>query len=358
MNKSAISLTRLSSQRISQADFKTAASVVSWMGAMQAQDYTGGLWAVALRTPHLTLADVEKAIDDREIVRTWPMRGTLHFVASEDIRWMLALLAPRILAGSTSRLRQLDLDDTIIQAAGDILQTELSGGKRMTRKEIFTLFENHGIASANQRGIHILGHLAQQGLLCLGTHDGKQPTFTLLEEWLRPAPAYTREEALQMVATRYFKSHGPANLKDFAGWGHLKISDAKLAIELADSVITKETIDGIDYWLDSSTTHGMHDNAIHLLPGFDEYVLGYKDRSAIMHSDHMKIIVPGGNGVFLPTIVENGQVIGTWKRTLRAKDVRIQLVPFQPLSSIQQEKIAVSAKRFGDFLGLPTAIEG
>jgi len=347
---------RLRSQHISQADFTRAADVVSWMGAMQAQDYAGSLWAIALRTPHLTQTDVEQAIADRQIVRTWPMRGTLHFVASEDIRWMLALLTPRILAGSAGRLRQLNLDDTVIEQAEGILQTELSGGKRMTRKDIFALFEHHGISSASQRGAHILGHLSQQGLLCLGTHEGKQPTFTLLEEWLKPAPSYTREEALQKLAMRYFTSHGPASLKDFAGWAHMTIRDAKLAIELAGNELAMETVDGVDYWLSPSSISATHDSAIHLLPGFDEYVLGYKNRDAIMQPDHIQIIVPGGNGMFLSTIVENGRVIGTWKKTIRKNDVQIHLAPFQPLGSQQLDKIEIAAKRYGEFLGLSAAI--
>jgi hypothetical protein len=145
---------RLTSQHIASADFATAKDVVSHMAAMQAQDYHGALWAIALRTPGLTKKDVEQAIIDRHIVRTWPMRGTLHFLAAEDARWVTALLAPRAIAMSAGRLRQLELDETVLKRAEELIVRALNGGNCLTRTELCDMLDKNAIISAGQRGLH------------------------------------------------------------------------------------------------------------------------------------------------------------------------------------------------------------
>ena len=216
---------RLSSQHIAQADLATARDVTSWMGAMQAQDYAGALWAIGLRTPHLTKDDIEKAIEQREIVRTWPMRGTLHFLAAEDARWMTRLLAPRTLAAAASRRKQLAIDDSVLMAARDVIVRALEGEKCLTRNELCNRLDTAGIATAGQRGIHLLHYWAEMTLICFGPHDGKQPTFVLMDEWLPKIPGKDRDEALKELAIRYFKSHGPASLRDFSGWSNLTVKE-------------------------------------------------------------------------------------------------------------------------------------
>lgn len=175
---------RLVNQKISGGKFKSPAEVVRWMGAMQAQDYPGALWGVGLRTEESTLAAVEQAIVDREIVRTWPMRGTLHFVPAENVRWMLSLLTPRIVRSAASRHRNLGLDEDIFAKSRTLFEKELQGGKILTRSEMYEMLEQAGISAVGQRGIHILWKLSQEGLLCFGPYKGKQPTFVLLDEWI------------------------------------------------------------------------------------------------------------------------------------------------------------------------------
>lgn len=325
------------------------------MGAMQAQDYNGALWAIALRTQNLTLADVEQAILDRSIVRTWPMRGTLHFVAAEDVRWMCQLLTPRIISSSAGRRRELELDEATLIKAKDILIAALSGGKYLSRPELFRILDESGIPPTGQRGIHILAHYSQLGLLCFGPHQTKRPTFTLLNEWIKPTAERSLDESLALLATRYFTSHGPASLKDFAGWGTLKIADARRAIEIAGKALTKSTINDVDYWHAQLSTARPTSSAF-LLPGFDEFMLGYKDRSAALAFEHANKIVPGSNGVFLPTIVRNGQVIGTWKKTVRAASVNVQLIPFTTIDTDTKKQLQVAANRYAAFLQKPVTI--
>jgi hypothetical protein len=346
---------RLSSQHIAQADFTTAKDAVAWMGAMQAQDYAGALWAIALRTPDLTREDVEKAIADRQIVRTWPMRGTLHFLAAEDARWITRLLAPRPLAMAASRRRELKIDDKTLTDAREVIVKALQGGHCLTRNELCNRLDAAGIATAGQRGIHLLHYWAEMTLLCFGPHEGKQPTFVLMDEWLPPTREPSREEALKELARRYFTSHGPASLRDFAGWGTMTVRDARLGIELAGGMLASEEINGVRYWFDPNVVPAKP--ATYLLPGFDEYMLGYKDRSAALALEHANHIVPGGNGMFLATLVINGQVAGIWKRITRAKSQTLVITPFVPLTDTLQVSIGPAVKRYERYCGLPTSWE-
>lgn len=303
------------------------------------------------------MTDVEQAIADRQIVRTWPMRGTLHLVAAEDVRWMQALLTPRIIASSVGHRKKLGIDDAKLQRAETIIRSELSGGKRMTRAELFQALEAGGVSTDSQRGAHLLNYyFSHIGLLCLGPNIGKKPAFVLLDEWLPATEPIPREQALGKLAERYFTSHGPATLKDFAGWAYLPMADARRGIELAKEKLVQETINDTIYWSGVGASQQTSTPTAFLLPGFDEFILGYKDRSAMIAPEHANKIVPGGNGMFLATIVINGRVVGTWKKTVRKTSVGITLLPFAPLPSDELELLAPAVKRYGEFLGLPATL--
>src|SRR5499425_503893 len=213
---------RLYNQHIAGARFDNPGDVVGWLGAVQAQDYLSSLWAVGLRMKNATEKDVEKAIADKTLVRTWPMRGTLHFVAAADVRWMLELLTPRIVANNVQRLlRQFGLDEAAFARSKDLVARALQGGKRLTRNATYEVLEAEGVSTAGQRGLHILWRLAQDGVICLGSREGKQQTFALLDEWAPKAKRMGRDESLAELAKRYFTSRGPATLQDFTWWSGL-----------------------------------------------------------------------------------------------------------------------------------------
>lgn len=356
MDKENIGSARLTSQWAGQDKPKTAHEVVSWMGAMQAQDHAGALWAIALRTPNLTLADIEKEITERKIVRTWPMRGTLHYVAAEDLRWMQTLLTPRIVKNYAGRRAQLGIDDATLAKAEEIIKNSLKGTS-LTRGDLYQLFEDGGINPAGQKGIHMIGYFAHMGLVCHGAHIGKQPTYALVDDWIGQTDPISREESLKRLAQRYFKSHGPTTVKDFAGWGFMTMADAKLGLELAKDSLKQVEIDGAAHWLDKDTDpKTSSDIEAFLLPGFDEFILGYKDRSAVATTEHMQRVLPGGNGVFLPTIVIDGHVAGLWKKTVRKSGITITLEPFRRLSTKELKALEKPAARYGQFLDVPVAI--
>src|SRR5918912_137387 len=214
MNHRDIALQRLFSQQIAQPAFTHPGEVVAWLGAVQAQDYLGALWAVGLRTLGATEQTIEQALAEKTIVRTWPMRGTIHFVAAADARWMLELLAPRVVQRSARRRTQLGLDETIIAASTEVIAKALQGGKQLPRNALYALLEQANIATDSSRGLHILGRLAHDRLLCFGTRAGKQPTYALLDEWAPGAKSLPRDEALATLALRYFTGHGPATVQD------------------------------------------------------------------------------------------------------------------------------------------------
>ena len=337
-------------------DVRSPHDVVSHLCALQAQDYLGSLWAIGLRTTGCTQADIEAAITDRTIVRTWPMRGTLHFVAAEDVRWMLDLLAPRVIQRSAGRNLQLGLDAETIALAGELFARALAGGARLTRGEMMGLLGEAGISTEGQRGYHLLWHHAQGGLICLGPMDGKQQTFVLLDEWVPPAEPLPRDEALARIARRYAVGHGPVAAEDLARWAGLTTTEARAALAGASDSLARTDSDGVEYWAAPdepdaapSTTPSAR---VHLLPAFDEFIIGYADRRPVLgeHFDEFNSAV-SSNGMFSPTVIADGRVVGLWKRTLRRSDVRVAVTPFEPLG-VHRDALTDAARRYGRFLGL------
>lgn len=239
---------RLFNQQISRPPFEKPGDLVCWFGAVQAQDYLPALWAVGLRTRRAVEATVEQAIAQRSIIRTWPMRGTLHFVAPNDAHWMLQLLTPRVVASSARRYRELELDDAVFARAEKKVIAALQGGNRLTRRALYDALAAAGISTASSRGLHIVGYLAQRRVICFGPRAGKQPTLVLLDEWVPNAKRLERPEALTELTTRYFTSHGPATVHDFAWWSGLTIADVRAGLEGATSRLLSEVIDGRTYW--------------------------------------------------------------------------------------------------------------
>ena len=285
------------------------------------------------------------------------MRGTLHFVPAADARWMLELTAPRIIKGAAGRHRQLELDESAFHRSRKIIGGALARDPVMTRKAIFTALERGGVSPAGQRGIHILQQLCMERMLCYGPHTEKQPTFVLFDEWIPRPRTLEREEALCTLAVRYYSSHGPATLRDFVWWTQLTVNDAKRAVHLAQPSLARLDIDGTDYWMgEDDVPSGDGGLEAHLLPGFDEFMLGYRDRSAALAARYADRIVPGANGMFLSTLVLDGQVRGTWRRRATAQSATIEATPFTRLTRAERDAFGAPAGRYAKFLGSPVTL--
>ncbi len=356
MTLSDVARYRFSNQLIARQTARTPAEVVAWLGAMQAQDFLGAKWSVGLRALGVSDATVDQALADRTIVRTWPMRGTLHFVAPEDVRWMLSLLASRVLAASKGRWRQLGLNDKIFVQSRKIFRQALRGGKQLIRSEMYQALERGKISTAGQRGYHLLWRNAQEGLICLGAPRGRQQTFVLLDEWVPAAKPLEREEALAKLVLRYFVSHGPATVNDFVWWSGLTVKDAQAGIEMNVSRLASEEVDGKTHWMGRRMPALQpHSPVVALLPGFDEYILGYTERDLILDPHHARRVYSGLNLLFNPTIVIDGRIQGTWKRVIRKETVDLSFHPFKRLNTAEAQALRRATQGYGEFLGLRAA---
>ena len=329
-----VALLRLAAQWVAGPRAATPAEVVRRLGAVQGQDFPGAVTSIALRTADRRRKDVEVALDDGEIVRSWPMRGTLHVLAAEDLHWMLELLGPRAMAGLAGRRERLDLTGSDAERAREVVTAALTGGGRMQRADLLAAIDDGGVATTGQRGYHLLWFLAQTGTLCLGPTDGAgEQLFVLLDEWVRAPRRLTGEEALGELARRFFLGHGPATVQDLARWAGITLRDARTGLALARPELVALDVDGVEHLLDPATPDRLaacreEAGGLFLLPGFDEFVLGYGDRRAILDPEFAGRIVPGNNGMFRSTVVHEGRIVGTWQWTGRGAKRTVTATPF------------------------------
>jgi hypothetical protein len=338
-----LSLLRMAAQRLIGPRAATPAEAVRRLTAVQAQDLPGALTSVALRTAGGTRDGVAAALDAGEVVRSWPMRGTLHLTAAADLPWMLELLGPRVLAGAARRRQQVGLTLDDLEHGREVAVAALTGGGRSSRAALLATLAAGGVPVDGQRGYHVLWYLSQTGTLVLGPTDGADQLFVLLDEWVPEPRRPAREEALGELALRYFRGHGPATVKDLVRWAGCTVADVRAGLALARPQLESMTVDGIEHWLDPDTPARLaaaREAAadVHLLPGFDELVLGYADRSCTVPAAFAERIVPGNNGMFRATAVHAGTAVGVW-RTGRGKARPIDLEPFTELTAAVRDRI-------------------
>jgi hypothetical protein len=328
---------------------RDVASTVRRMFATQSQDFAQSVWGIGLRTPGAHRSDVLAAMASGSIVRSSSLRGTLMLVAAEDLRGILTLTAERTIAASRTRQRRLELDEETMSRARTVLETALAGRRALPRDAVLRRLENAGIRTDAQRGYHILWLLAERGIVCWGPPSGPQQGLVLLEEWIAATRTVDREEQLRRCVVRYFAGHGPATIADLAWWGGLTIADVRRGIASAGDALCEVTADGTDYWMTSDEHSRPPAVGTVALPGFDEYLLGYSDRSAALTPEYVERVVPGSNGIFRPTIVAAGRVIGTWRRTLLKGLWQMTPEPFEGLTRDQARAFEASAQAYREF---------
>ena len=346
-----VALLRLAAQWLAGPGARSPVDAVRRLGAVQAQDLPGALTSVALRTAARRRADVEAALDDGDVVRTWPMRGTLHLLAADDLHWMLDLLAARTLTPMTARWADLGLDQPQAERARELVTAALASGGRMRRTDLLTAIDSGGVSTAGQRGYHLLGYLARTGTLCLGPTDGTgEQLYVLIDDWVPVASRPAREEALGELALRFFLGHGPATVHDLTRWAGLPLRDVRTGLAIARPGLAALDVQGVEHLMDPATPDRLaacreEAEDVVLLPGFDEFVLGYRDRSTILPAEYADRIVPGNNGMFRPTVVVGGQVAGTWQWTGRGAKRMLTATPFTSLPAAVTERIRDAAAR-------------
>jgi Winged helix DNA-binding domain len=347
---------RLLNQGLSSGDSATAVDIVGRLGAVQAQDFKGALWAVGGRLPGARERDILGALNRGEIVRSWPMRGTLHFVLPEDLPWMLRLLAPRIMRSAARRHRDLELTAADFRKAEAFFRRTLRGGRAIERRRLMTMLDAAGVSTADQRGAHLVLEMAHRGVICFGPIAGKQQTLVLLEEWVGEQKVISREAALRRVAEVYFRGHGPARIDDFLWWTGLTATEGREALEAARGALQQLTCSGKTYWLferNNSVDTPARSADARLLPAFDEYFVGYRERSLTVSGAEARRIAP--LSLLSPAVLLAGQHAGTWNRRL-AKSVSVQVRATKKLKAREKDLLREEVQRYGEFLELPTEI--
>lgn len=349
---------RLAAQGLLPPGFDSPPEAVRWMTAMQAQDLQAALWAVGLRVPNAGVDAVRSALDEGLVVRSWPMRGTLHLLAPEDLRWILDITADRLLRGMGGRHRELEIAARDVDVAREAALELVSGGGAATRQELFAAFEAAGQSTNGQRGIHLLGVLCQRAWLVQGPLAGNQQLIKAFDEWIPKSRELDRSEGIAELVLRYMLSHGPATERDFAWWSGTPVTEVRSALAAVKDQLVELEFEGASYWMAPATAALLDDGvpgqrSVLALPGFDEFLLGYTDRSLVLPPEHAQKVVPGGNGMFKRTIVAGGEVVGTWARKGSGRTAAVVPEPFDTVNGLRpaaQRSFELQAARYVKFL--------
>jgi hypothetical protein len=350
---------RLRNQKLTRTTSRQPEEVVAWLGAVQSQDFIGAKWGVGLRTNGATDAAIERAFDEGRILRTHVMRPTWHFVAPADIRWLLALTAPRVHQFNAYHYRSRELTPKVFSRCHAIIARALEGGKHLTRRELETVLKQRGIETENLRLGAITMHAELSAVICSGPMRGKQHTYALLEERVPRVPELSREEALATLTRRYFTSHGPATVRDYAWWSGLSMRDAKTGIEMIASALEKDPIDDCTYWFYASRAArgAAQGPTARLLPNFDEYFIAYKDRRTVLNGGLALPALPSPvRPEFAHLLTIDGWLAGSWKRTTNGRTADIEVRSFRPLKKNERAALDAAVERYRAFMALPAKL--
>ena len=342
---------RLLNQQIAATQFKQPDEIVSWMVAMQSQEYNSAKWAIGLRLPGNTDKTIEHAFNAGTILRTHLLRPTWHFVTPADIRWILKLTAPRVHIFNAFGYRLEKLDAKTFKHSNDVIARALEGGKHLTRNVLAAELDRAKITASGIRLTCIMMYAELEGIICSGPRVGKQFTYALLEERVpKVKKLFSKEEALAVLALRYFSSRSPATLKDFVWWSGLTVKDAKESIAMLPKDFERKTIEDQEYiYAPLSSDKISLAKATFLMPNFDEYGISYKDRSILKgNKDTHNFITKNGGSI--PTLVVDGQTAGTWKPTTKKNKTTVETNTYWPLSKTKQHAVEHAVSKYCSFI--------
>jgi len=350
---------RTAAQRLAGEPCATPAEAVAWSGGVQAQEYAEALWSVGMRVRDATAVDVEAACDRGEILRTHVMRPTWHFVAAADLRWLLRLTAARIQSGNAGRYRQLGLDADTLARCNHAFAAALAAGEPLTRRELGAALQAAGIDPAGQRLPHALLHAELEGVVVSGPRRGKHHTYVAFEDRVPAAPERPREADVAELARRFFTSHGPATLRDFAWWSGLTMTDGRAGVAACGEALVEEEAPDGTAWISSATATPGDDDDDAAGTAAEAFLLGTYDELVVGHRDLRNAYADGRatNDLLIRRIVIDGVTVGGWTRRLARREVTIEAVLDSPLGEAGDAALAAAADRLGVFLGLPARLD-
>lgn len=329
---------------------ETPEAVVARLGAAQSQDVAAATWALGLRAAQTTEADVHRACDEGRILRTHVLRPTWHFVLPQDIRALLALTAPRVHAANASIYRRVGVDAVARSRTQRAIARALAGGRHLTRAELQAVLARAGFPTDARRLAFIAMAAELDAVICSGPRRGRETTYALLDERARVPAAISTDRALEELARRYFRSHGPATLRDFAWWSGLTVADARRAVEMLAAAVVAEHIGSCTYYVDASApSTASVVGTVHLLPAYDEFIVAYRDREAVPYAFYGATRpLP-----YLNPLVAGGLIVGTWGRVKRATGVVLDVVLQRRLTRRERESLELAVARYAGFLRQP-----
>ena len=343
---------RLRNQRLTGTPLATPADAVSWLGAVQAQEYGDATWALALRTRRTGGEDIERSFAAGAILRTHVLRPTWHFVSPADIRWMLSLTGPRISRAMATYHRRFELDAAVFRKSEKAIAGALRDGAQRTRQELKTALQRAGVNTDGAQRLAFLTIQAEvDAVMCSGGRRGNQFTYALLDDRVPATRTLSRDAALAELTRRYFTSHGPAQLHDFTWWSGLTVADARAGLEMIGRELAAETHDGRTYWSAPTTVRALaKPEPANLLGLYDEYLIAYKDRSAALDLARWKRAT--ALDPFSAPVIAGGRAIGSWKKKVTGGRAVITLTPFGRLGRSETRAVDGAAGRYAAFLGL------
>lgn len=345
---------RLRAQRLVGTSLRSPVDVVRWFGAVQAQDYGAAKWALGQRSRAATDAAIDELVDAGAILRTHVMRPTWHFVAPEDVGWLVELTGARLRASLAGHHRHLEIDERQIRRACDAFERALSDRGPLTRAELAPILDAARISPEGQRLPHFILAAETYGLLVSGPRRRREHTYAIRTARAPKTRALDRDAALAELAHRYFRGHGPAHVRDFAWWSGLTLSDSRSAIALAgDRLEPRVEDDGIERWTaEDAASVRIPTRTAHLLPNFDEYTVGYADRSSLIDPRHpFDPSLFSFGSVLANVVLIDGRVRAAWSRTLAGAAVELSIRPLGSLSAGEAAAVTRAARRVGLFLG-------
>jgi Winged helix DNA-binding domain len=355
---------RMRAQRLTGGRPREVAEVVRAVLGLQAQDTPASRLAVRPRSTGLDEAAVRRACNqDRSVVRTWAMRGTLHLVAAGDAGWLVTLLGPVFAAADRRRRLQLGLDDGLCERALEALPAVLADGP-LSRADLVRGLAAEGIKvdPSGQAPAHLVGYAALRGLVCRGPDlDGDQASYVLLESWVGARRPLGPDDALAELARRYLAGHGPAGPEDLAAWSGLPVGRARRAFELVAGELREVQGDGRRLWAPAGAGTARSragEPVVRLLGRFDDYLLGWRDRDLVLDPRFARQIQAGGGWIH-PAVVVDGRVAGTWRARRAGGRLEVTVTPFSGrLPGGTRPALEAEAADLGRFLGVETRLLG
>jgi Winged helix DNA-binding domain len=322
----------------------------------QAQDLAAGRLAFRARSAHLRAVEVDRARTvERSLLRTWAMRGTMHLIATEDAAWLLPLFERAFADNSVRRLAQLGMDPSTQEHGLREIGKALEADGPLTRGELVERLGRKGVALDSSTRLHLFRLAIARGIACLGPDAGSQTCLVGAREWVGERPPHRRDAALRELARRYLRAFGPATEADFAGWAGLGLREIRFALAGIGGELIEERLGDATAWRLKRAARRPRRTIVRLLPAWDTYLMGHRDREFIAEPGRWRRIMPGG-GLLRPAIVVDGVAAGTWRLRRGASRLKVEVQPFADLTRAEGEQIAEEVIDLGRFEGKPARL--